>query len=177
MKKEIMNRLPEISRIRSDKLRDQVIATWVEATEIGEWLPENLDLIPFTLLIDSCSVSLWEHTRAVVLTCLRIADTFNECYGQSLPFDRDILLAGALLHDVGKLLEYCWMDNRVVKSASGKLVRHPFSGVGLAMRHDLPPGVVHIIGGHSKEGDHGPRTVEGIIVNHADFVNFESLKA
>ena len=29
---------------------------------------------------------------------------------------------------------------------------------------------------HSKEGDLGKRTVEAIIIHHADFVNFEPLK-
>ena len=36
--------------------------------------------------------------------------------------------------------------------------------------------VQHIIGTHSKEGDLGKRTVESIIVHHADFVSFEPFK-
>jgi len=53
------------------------------------------------------------------------------------------------------------------------LVRHPFSGIAIADRFGLPPEVQHIIGTHSKEGDLGKRTVESIIVHHADFVSFE----
>jgi len=51
------------------------------------------------------------------------------------------------------------------------------SGVAIASRFDLPPEVQHIIGTHSKEGDLGKRTVESIIVHHADFVSFEPFKA
>jgi len=39
----------------------------------------------------------------------------------------------------------------------------------------LPEEVVHIIAVHSKEGDLAERTVEGTIVYHADYINFESL--
>ena len=89
----------------------------------------------------------------------------------------DILIAGAILIDVGKLLEYEIVDGKLTTSAAGKLVRHPFSGVGIAQRFDLPPEVQHIVGTHSKEGDLGYRTVESIIVHHADFVSFEPFKA
>jgi hypothetical protein len=35
--------------------------------------------------------------------------------------------------------------------------------------------VVHIIASHSFEGDRTPRSVEAILVHHADFANFEAL--
>ena len=66
---------------------------------------------------------------------------------------------------------------KLTTSNYGKVVRHPFSGVAIAARFDLPPEVQHIIGTHSKEGDLGKRTVESIIVHHADFVSFEPFKA
>ena len=69
------------------------------------------------------------------------------------------------------------VDGKLSTSDYGKVVRHPFSGVAIAARFDLPPEVQHIIGTHSKEGDLGKRTVESIIVHHADFVSFEPFKA
>ena len=63
-----------------------------------------------------------------------------------------------------------------IKSSMGKLLRHPFSGAGLAMKHDLPDKVVHTIAVHAKEGDGGFRCPEAVIVHHADFMNFESLR-
>jgi hypothetical protein len=74
-------------------------------------------------------------------------------------------------------MEYEIVDGKLGTSSAGKLVRHPFSGLAIADRFDLPAEVQHIIGTHSKEGDLGYRTVESIIVHHADFVSFEPFKA
>ena len=68
-------------------------------------------------------------------------------------------------------------DGKLVTSQAGKLVRHPFSGLAIADRFGIPAEVQHIIATHSKEGDLGHRTVEAIIVNHADFVSFDPFKA
>jgi putative nucleotidyltransferase with HDIG domain len=99
-----------------------------------------------------------------------------EEYKDRISINRDILLSGALLHDVGKLFEYAREGNRFVKSEEGKLLRHPISGAAFASRFAVPQEVLHIIAAHSKEGDGERRTVEAVIVNHADFVNFEALK-
>ena len=92
-----------------------------------------------------------------------------------MPLRRDVLLAGALLHDVGKLLEIEERDGVFQKSPGGKVLRHPFSGVALAYAEGLPPEVLHIIGTHSKEGDPHPRTPEGAVIHHADFTCFETV--
>ena len=106
-----------------------------------------------------------------------IANKMVDNFGDEIKVDVDILISGAILIDVGKLLEYEIIDGKLTTSNYGKVVRHPFSGVAIAARFDLPPEVQHIIGTHSKEGDLGNRTVESIIVHHADFVSFEPFKA
>jgi putative nucleotidyltransferase with HDIG domain len=85
-------------------------------------------------------------------------------------------VAGGLLHDIGKLLEYRRQGERTIKSRRGELLRHPFSGAALAFKHGLPDEVIHIIALHAREGEGSERSVEAIIVTHADFVNYESLK-
>ena len=127
-------------------------------------------------LIDKTPVNLMVHTLAVVRCALSLADRLLEAYPGRVTLDRDILLSGALLHDVGKMFEYRKSGDRFVKSGSGELLRHPVSGAAFAFKHGLPETVVHIIAAHSKEGDGLRRTVEAIIVNHADFVNFDVLK-
>ena len=99
----------------------------------------------------------------------------SDFYKDKVKIDRDILIAGAILHDVGKILEYTKEKNKIVKSKTGKLLRHPFSGSALAYQHDLSDEVVHMIATHAHEGDGGYRSVEAIIVHYADFINFESL--
>ena len=94
-----------------------------------------------------------------------------------MKIDMDILISGAILIDIGKLLEYEMKDGKLGTSSMGKIVRHPFSGASIAFQFKLPAEVQHIIATHSKEGDLGMRTVESIIVHHADFVSFEPFKA
>jgi hypothetical protein len=84
----------------------------------------------------------------------------------------DVLIAGAILADVGKLLEYEKKDGRIVQGKYGKYLRHPFSGVSLAEACGVPPEVCHIIAAHAGEGNHTKRSVEAYIVHHADFMTF-----
>lgn len=101
-----------------------------------------------------------------------------EVYGEKFKLNKDYLLAGALLHDVGKLIEYeKTADGKTQKSQLGKNLRHPFSGCALAVKHGLPVEVAHIIANHAKEGDGTLRSPEGVIVNKCDMLNFEGLKA
>jgi len=55
-------------------------------------------------------------------------------------------------------------------------LRHPFTGVALCYRHDIPPNVLHIVATHSWEGDRFPRLPESIIFHHADFTDFDLTK-
>jgi putative nucleotidyltransferase with HDIG domain len=175
MKKEIQKLLPEIAQIKDDSLRDKVVSTWQEAIEKSGWQIDQLEAVPFTLLIPDCKVNLIDHTRAVTQTALKVAGVLLDSYGDQVSINLDILIAGSILHDVGKVLEYSRQGNRVVKSQTGKLLRHPFSGTGLAYKHGLPLEVIHMIATHAKEGDTGHRTTEAMIVHYADFINFESL--
>ncbi|HEX9654790.1 MAG TPA: HD domain-containing protein, partial [bacterium] len=92
------------------------------------------------------------------------------------PVNRDHLVAGALLADVGKLYEYDKKDGKVVKSKHGQYLRHPFSGVGLCFKYNIPEEVMHIVAVHSKEGDHFRRSPEAIILHHADFIDFDLVR-
>ena len=172
---ELAKQLPEIEKIKDQDLKGKVIATWEEAIKLGGWSQEDLKEVPFTLLIPDCPASLIEHTRAVTNTALMMAVTMKDFYGERVKIDFDILVAGGLLHDVGKLLEYSRSGGKISKSKSGRLLRHPFSGANLAYKNGLPDEVVHIIATHAHEGDGGYRSVEAILINHADFANFESL--
>ena len=175
MKSEIVKLLPEIRQIKDKELKEQVILTWDDAIKKGGWSIDKLGEIPFTLLIPECKISLITHTRAVTKTSLEIAKVLLGFYDGKVQINRDILIAGAILHDVGKIVEYAKEKNKIVKSKTGKLLRHPFSGSAMAYQHGLPDEVVHIIATHAHEGDGGYRSVEAIIVHYADFINFESL--
>ena len=175
VKDEIRRILPEIDLIEDPSLRDKVAATWADGLRRGGWTPEDITRMPFTLA-KKVDINFAQHVRSVTKICLAVAEMFDEIYKGKLSLNRDVLLAGALLHDVGKLLEMEEADGTFRKSPAGKLVRHPFSGVALADENGIPPEVQHIIGTHSKEGDPYPRTPEAVVVHLADFMNFDTIE-
>lgn len=176
MQKKLLSLMPEFQSIKDFDLQARTLKVWIEAMEKKGWTVEDLLEMPFTLLIENTPINIIEHTRAVTLCSVQIADVLLDEYKDRISINRDILLSGALLHDVGKLFEYIRKEGRFVKSEDGKLLRHPISGAAFASKFDIPQEVLHIIAAHSKEGDGERRTVEAVIVNHADFVNFEVLK-
>jgi len=177
MRQELFQLIPEFNLIEDAVLREKTVQVWVAAIERGGWTPAALGQIPFTLLFSPCPASYVEHVRAVTLTALQAADVFSEIYGDRVPINRDFLVAGGLLHDIGKLLEYEQRDDGMtVQTRYGKLIRHPFSGAALAAEFGLPEDVMHMIAAHAGEGDKVKRTVEGTLINKADFMSFESLR-
>jgi putative nucleotidyltransferase with HDIG domain len=169
--------IPEFNLIQDPDLRQKCLQAYALAMEEGGWTPDDLPQIPFTLLINPCPASYVDHVRAVTLTALRAAEVFAEVYGDRVPVNRDLLVAGGLLHDIGKLVEYERRDDGMtVQTRSGKLLRHPFSGMELAARCGLPVEVQHIIAAHAEEGDKVNRTTEATLVNHADFMSFHSIQ-
>jgi len=176
MKDKVLKIWPEIAWIKDKGLREKTLDCWVYAVEKSVLSPEDLEVIPFSLLIKDCNVSFMNHKRTCVQLSVDIAKRMKENFGDEIQIDMDLLLAGAILIDIGKLLEYDKVDGKLSTSKAGKLLRHPFSGVALADRFHLPPEVQHIIAYHAKEGDFAKRSVEAIIVHHADFVSFEPFK-
>src|SRR5215472_10999981 len=65
--REAVGRLwPEIQWIENPKLREQVTQTWIKALERSPLKPDDLNHIPFTLLIPNCPITFMEHKRCVV---------------------------------------------------------------------------------------------------------------
>ena len=177
MKEKVLEIWPEINWIKNNDLKEKTLDAWVYAIEQSPLAPKDLEEIPFSLLIKDCNISFMNHKRTCVQLAVDLANKMMANFGDEIKVDMDIMISGAILIDVGKLLEYEMKDGKLSTSDYGKVVRHPFSGVAIAARFGLPPEVQHIIGTHSKEGDLGKRTVESIIVHHADFVSFEPFKA
>jgi len=118
------------------------------------------------------------HKRCVVHIAKESGEKMNEFFGDDLPVNMDVLISGAILADVGKLLEYeLDKNNKAVQGKYGMYLRHPFSGVSLAEECGLPPEVTHIIAAHAHEGDLVKRTTEAYIVHHADFMTFLPFKS
>lgn len=174
MRKDITAALPELALIQNAPLREKVIDVWEEALKTGGFSLWDLKNMPFTLLADNVSVTFLEHVRAVCQMCVGMADVITSSYGKRVPINKDVLVAGALLADIGKMIEFeKRTDGTLRKGHKGDMLRHPFSGVGMAFKHGLPYEVMHIIAVHSKEGDFVRRSPEAIIYHHAEFADFD----
>jgi hypothetical protein len=152
MRDDIIATFPEIEQISNADLREKVIAVWADALQTGGWTMQELRAIPFTLLAGDIDMRFLEHVRTCVRMSLAIYDVLSNAYGDRVPLDRDTLLAGSLLADVGKPIEY-------VKGADGKpgqgdARRHAPSPLQWS-RHVLearPAGCGHAHGRHAQQG-------------------------
>ena len=178
MNKEVLALWPELEWINNETLREQTAKTWQLAFERSVLTPEDLNRIPFTLLAGpDLKVTFMDHKRSVVHIARDAGQKINDMYHGELTVDMDVLIAGAILADVGKLLEYELDENgNAVQGNYGKYVRHPFSGVSLAEEAGVPPEVCHIIAAHAGEGNMIKRTTEAYVVHHADFMTFLPFK-
>jgi putative nucleotidyltransferase with HDIG domain len=169
---------PELEWITDVELREKTTATWQRAFEKSILKPDDLEKIPFTLLCGpDLKVSFIAHKRCVVHLARECGETMTRFFGSELPVNMDVLIAGAILADVGKMLEYeLDKEGNAVQGKYGQYLRHPFSGVSLAEECGVPPEVCHIIAAHAHEGDLVKRTTEAYIVHHADFMAFEPFK-
>ena len=177
MKDKVYELWPELEWIEGPELREQTANTWELALSKSALSAKDLNTIPFTLLVPDLEVSFMDHKRCVVHIARDCGEQIKTHLGKGLSVNMDILLAGAILADVGKLLEYEKKEGKVVQGNYGKYLRHPFSGVSLAESCGVPPEVCHIIAAHAGEGDHVKRSVEAYIVHHADFMTFLPFKS
>jgi len=178
MNKKVLALWPELEWIEDTTLKEKTARTWELALERSVLTPGDLNRIPFTLLCGpDLKVTFMDHKRSVVHIARDAAQKINDMYHGELTCDMDVVIAGAILADVGKLLEYVLDKNgNAVQGTYGKYLRHPFSGVSLAEECDVPADVCHIIATHAGEGNMVKRTTEAYVVHHADFMTFLPFK-
>src|SRR3954468_3693813 len=127
---QIPELFPDIRAIRDTTLREKVAAVWDEALTTGcggkGWTFDEIRAIPFTLLAGKIDLRFVEHLNSCCKQCIAITRVLGEVFGPRIPVNLDHLIAGSLLADVGKLLEFD-KDPRgqVVKGRYGELLRHP----------------------------------------------------
>ncbi len=167
-----------LDRIGDEDLRKKVVDIWVAGCGKGGWESvDDLKKIPFTLLTDTRGVNFIEHTIAVTEGALALGQAQLDAY-DNMPYqiDTDRLIAGGLLHDVGKLLEI-EKDGKggYRKSHNGKCARHPISGALLAAESGADEELLNTIICHAKEGDGRPQVIETVLIHQADFATFDPL--
>ncbi len=119
---------------------------------------------------------LLEHTLSLALLADRVAEHYSG-------IDRDLLLVGAMLHDIGKIREFAY-DTRIDYSDEGRLVSHIVIGVQLLDKKiteiaDFPEKTAmllrHLIVSHHGSREFGspelPQTLEAVLLNYLDEID------
>ena len=123
-----------------------------------------------------------EHTLSVTRTSVYLAEKYGTYYpNASPPLDRSLIVAGAILHDIGKLRELAYDPEGSRYTAEGLLIGHILMGRDLvremaASIEGLPEKMMlrleHIIVAHQNLPEWGspklPQTPESLLVHYAD---------
>lgn len=162
---------PEIESIDDDTLRTGVASAWTTAAGINGLDVEDLPELPWLpsaqreLEIDADDALLVEHVRDVTSCAVGLAESLL-ARNPDLDIDLDIVISGALVHDVSKPYEFDGMETTEV----GELLGHPHYGVAVVSRANLPVEIAHIVLSHSSRTAVEPATLEAEIVRRADEV-------
>jgi 3'-5' exoribonuclease len=116
---------------------------------------------------------LWEHSLGVAELTRSISANYPEV-------DTDLLLVGALLHDIGKIFEYNF-ERGISYTTDGRLLGHIIMGIDLLSREiaripdfptDLRTKLLHIITSHHGryewQSPRRPKCLEAVIIHYAD---------
>ena len=172
VKRMVLEDLPELASISEDALRQQCIDAWALALCGSSF--ERVRDIPgdgypgcFRLKRGiQC-----HHLRGMARIAVSLADEFKSSFPE-IDIDRDIVLAGALIHDIGKPWEFdpANQDRWTTDPArTGEpSVRHSVYGVHICLTAGLPEELVHVAVGHSSEGVHIGLSLECLFIRTAD---------
>lgn len=174
MRREELERIfPAFQEIQDETLRVKSEEAMLAAMEAGGWDEQTIKLCPVTLNWENCDVSWTEHVSDVTSMCLMEFDALEKYYKRhGVGFSRDLVAAGALLHDIGKLTEFVFRDGKAVHGDNFELMRHPLSGAVIAAKAGLPDELVYLIAVHSFEGDKSYQTAESEFVRSIDIFVF-----
>ena len=172
LRRTVVEDLPELEQIENLALRIKAIEAWTFAlahSSFGRISDIEPGGNPGMNVLKRGSQA--DHLRGVARLALHIADTFI-AQRPEVRIDRDVVLTGALCHDVGKPYEFDpvniarWAED---PSATGQpTLRHTVFGTYVCLAVGLPEEIAHIACAHSLEGQHIGVSTECMIVRHAD---------
>jgi 3'-5' exoribonuclease len=127
-----------------------------------------------------------EHVLSVTRTAVYFAEKYDDYYPDLKPrLSRSLVVAGAVLHDIGKLCELEWQPEGAAMTASGALIGHILQGrdlvreaaarlaaAGQPVDPELLLRLEHIVVSHQRLPEWGspkpPMTPEALLVHYAD---------
>ena len=170
-RKGVIKSLPEATMLKDQELRERLYDAW--AFSLSKSSFNRIEDMRGSGSPDSPALKQGtqaDHIRAVARLAVAIAEEFEEHFG--LRFNRDEVIAGGLLHDVGKPFEFD-PENRKRWQANPRItgyptMRHSVYGAYIALAVGLPERIAHIPGAHSREGQFIERSMVCEIIGQAD---------
>ncbi len=170
----------ELMNIVEGQIADAALRELV--TDILEQHRETLLTLPAARRNHHAFVSGYlEHVLNVARTCCQLADKYTELYNDlEPPINKDVTIAGAVLHDIGKLRELTVTPAGAEYSAAGSLIGHVLQGrdivreaaAGRKIDAETLLRLEHVIVSHQRLPEWGapkpPMTPEALIVHYAD---------
>lgn len=110
---------PEAKLIKDDALRQKSFEAFADAAEMGGWTEDTIERCPSAVaeFVDSPATQI-RHLQDSIQLSLMIGTYLKEHYGAYIDFNMDYVLAGALLHDLGKFTEYAVDDTTLPRTAA-----------------------------------------------------------
>lgn len=162
-KEQLYEKLPQFGLIENAALRNTTAEIWLEACAASDWT--NLEDIPFMPGSDTRRFSFLHHVALVTQYSYEVSLAYNRLEKQPISVDHTV--AGSLLHDVCKIVEYSAIGGR---TAWGQQVTHGIYGIFLCQKHGLPLNIIHIVASHTAKLSMPPKTPEAIIVAKCDAI-------
>lgn len=161
---------PAIGKIGSKEIQEKVISTWYHAWKRSNF-PKIEDTHQFEPARKRIAYTNVEHTNQVCEACQNMAATLTGI--GSLKVNMDEFMAGAVLHDVDKIVIFDFQTGGF--TATGRKFAHAVMGATMALMEGLPESVAHMIGAHSfRFSPTPPCTIEALILRHLDHVVAQS---
>jgi len=167
----------QLAMIDDPSIRKKVVEAWSKACSEGGWKTiEELRELPFTVATDAKGISLLQHIKAATDGAVALAKIQMENMPDFPRVDMDILIAGALLHDINKIL-VLERDEKYGFRKKGRPSDEfsPFPGVTVTREAGLPEAIVGLVEYECRNAIGNPNNVEAIIVHHADMTTFDTM--
>jgi len=181
LRKQVREELPEVAHISDKTLQQTVVEAWAFALTHSSF--KSIREIPPAGNPDYNEAKRGDqtdHLRGVTRLAVGIAKEMGAAYPE-LAIDMDVIVAGGLVHDVGKAWEFDPANRKrwklMQKQTGRPSIRHPGFGAHVCLTVGLPEEVAHIAMAHSGEGELLVRSLECMIVHQADNTFWNTLLA
>lgn len=181
LRSQVRAELPEVAEIKDAELQARTVEAWAYALSHSSF--KSIREIPPAgnpEVNEARRGDQSDHLRGVTRLAIGIAREMGAAYPE-LAIDMDVVVAGGLVHDVGKAWEFDPVNRRRWKAAQKRYgrpsMRHPAFGTHICLTVGLPEEVAHIAMAHSGEGELLVRSLECMIVHQADYTFWYTLLA